>query len=216
MSSKSKLFFEKSRLAEKFGSSKFSGSPEKYGLEKFISDETYKTYANQIISGLYLGDINSANDLDWLKSQKITNILGMIDGQIKHPGMNYLIHGNILDHPDENIVKYFGSCYQFISNALSKNERVLVHCYAGISRSTTIVVMYLMYSHKLKLLQALEFVSKRRSVACPNFGFQLQLQIFEGLSDDKKTELLFKENKDEENNENDKDEEVDSEDAVPQ
>ena len=60
-------------------------------------------------------------------------------------------------------------------------EKVLVHCMAGASRSATIVIAYLMWKKKMKYKEASQYVKDRRFIVYPNFGFRKQLQIFEKL-----------------------------------
>jgi len=55
----------------------------------------------------------------------------------------------------------------------------LVHCHAGVSRSTTVVVAYLMVRKRWPLQKALHFVKKKRYIVEPNFGFLEQLCQFE-------------------------------------
>ena len=59
------------------------------------------------------------------------------------------------------------------------NGRVFVHCQAGISRSATICLAYLMRTNRVKLDEAFEFVKQRRSIISPNFSFMGQLLQFE-------------------------------------
>src|SRR5581483_3655005 len=56
---------------------------------------------------------------------------------------------DISDNPISIISEYFRECIDFIENAKSENGRVYVHCIAGISRSVTIVIAYLMNSQKI-------------------------------------------------------------------
>jgi protein-tyrosine phosphatase len=58
---------------------------------------------------------------------------------------------------------------------------VLVHCAAGISRSASFVIAYLMYSEKLAFKEAAAAVKEVRPVICPNPGFVLQLKEWEKL-----------------------------------
>ncbi|NWX92782.1 DUS4 phosphatase, partial [Nothoprocta pentlandii] len=60
-----------------------------------------------------------------------------------------------------------------------RRGRVLVHCQAGISRSATICLAYLMMKQRVRLDEAFEFVKQRRSVISPNFSFMGQLLQFE-------------------------------------
>lgn len=57
--------------------------------------------------------------------------------------------------------------------------RVLVHCQAGISRSATICLAYLMHTQRVRLDEAFDFVKQRRHVISPNLAFMGQLLQFE-------------------------------------
>lgn len=57
--------------------------------------------------------------------------------------------------------------------------RVLVHCQAGISRSATICLAYLMHTQRVRLEEAFDFVKQRRQVISPNLAFMGQLLQFE-------------------------------------
>lgn len=63
--------------------------------------------------------------------------------------------------------------------ARSREKGVLVHCLAGISRSVTITVAYLMYKCSLNLNDAFNLVRERKSNIAPNFHFMEQLYNFE-------------------------------------
>nr|CAG8447705.1 10539_t:CDS:2 [Entrophospora candida] len=86
---------------------------------------------------------------------------------------------DILDDPKSNISKYFNQCIEFIEKAKESNGRVYVHCYAGISRSTTVVIAYLMYSCRFSLKKALNLVREKHKIVRPNSGFIRQLEKFE-------------------------------------
>lgn len=53
--------------------------------------------------------------------------------------------------------------------------RVLIHCQMGISRSSTIVIAYLMRTFKITALEAYLLVKKRRDIVTPNEGFFKQV-----------------------------------------
>lgn len=83
------------------------------------------------------------------------------------------------DLDTENISKYFDSSIKFIDQAKSKGGKILVHCAAGISRSATLVIAYLMYSYAMSFSDAYAFVKKRRDIVDPNMGFIVQLSNFD-------------------------------------
>jgi len=51
----------------------------------------------------------------------------------------------------------------------------LVHCFAGMSRSVTIVSAYLMKKYSMGAIEALKYVLSKREQSNPNAGFILQL-----------------------------------------
>lgn len=69
--------------------------------------------------------------------------------------------------------------HPFPDSVKESGGRVLVHCQAGISRSATICLAYLIHAHRVRLNEAFEFVKRRRHVISPNLGFMGQLLQFE-------------------------------------
>ncbi|XP_029362792.1 dual specificity protein phosphatase 7-like isoform X2 [Echeneis naucrates] len=69
--------------------------------------------------------------------------------------------------------------YYLEDEARSKQCGILVHCLAGISRSVTVTVAYLMQRLNLSLNDAYDFVKRKKSNISPNFNFMGQLLDFE-------------------------------------
>lgn len=65
--------------------------------------------------------------------------------------------------------------YHFINHSIRSNKNVLVHCMAGVSRSVSLVVYYLMKKYYLTYDTALKMVKNKRGIANPNDSFRHQL-----------------------------------------
>lgn len=86
---------------------------------------------------------------------------------------------DVLDRPNECLIKYFDSIADKIKEVSDKNGKTLVHCVAGVSRSTTMVLAYLMKHGKMMLRDAHDYVKSRRPFIRPNLGFWKQLVEYE-------------------------------------
>ena len=83
----------------------------------------------------------------------------------------------ISDHPKENISNFFQPSYTFI-DAQRRTGNVVVHCQAGVSRSVSLVMAYLIRKQRLSYEEAFSQVQAKRAVANPNKGFVKQLRKF--------------------------------------
>ena len=138
---------------------------------------------DEILENLYLGGYEASMDIPLLKEKGIKKVLSVMDCK---DGPNYkpeeFIHKkiNISDFVITNIIQYFGECLHFIKG----DEKILVHCMSGASRSATIVIAYLMWIKKFTFKEALDFAKKKRPIVFPNDGFKDQLKLFEKLLKD--------------------------------
>ena len=134
---------------------------------------------DEITENIYLGNLCGAGDIDLLKKLGIKKVLSLLEefGWPKYNESDNFIHKtiNVHDFDQENIIKYFGECFNFIKG----DDKILVHCAAGASRSASVVIAYIMYIKKMSYKDALEFVRSKRFVVYPNPGFRDQLQLFE-------------------------------------
>ncbi|XXG83478.1 hypothetical protein AAC387_Pa10g1218 [Persea americana] len=134
----------------------------------------------QIAEDVFLGSVGVASNKDALKNLDVTHIL-IVARSLEPAYPNDFIYKKIevLDSPDTNLEQHFDECFNFIDEAKRLGGRVLVHCFAGKSRSVTIVVAYLMKKYHKSLSQALDLVRSKRPQMAPNQGFMLQLRNFE-------------------------------------
>lgn len=131
---------------------------------------------NEIIPGLYLGSLQAAIIPEYLNAHNISAILQVCPAYNEQLDLD--IERLIIpveDTPETNLFELFIDMCEWIDERLKKNLNVLIHCRAGISRSATIVIAYIMWKNNLKKDDAYYFVKLRRNCICPNIGFNLQL-----------------------------------------
>jgi hypothetical protein len=133
---------------------------------------------HHIIGNVYLGDYMCATSLDVLRSLGIGHVINASNhfgNKFEDNGIVYL-DVNVDDYPFEDIASHFQRTYDYIEEARGP---VLVHCAAGVSRSASIVIAYLMQKHRLALDEAITLTHARRSLVSPNQGFLSQLVTYE-------------------------------------
>ncbi|XP_010271800.1 PREDICTED: dual specificity protein phosphatase 12-like isoform X2 [Nelumbo nucifera] len=84
------------------------------------------------------------------------------------------------DMENEDLLDYLDVCLDFIHEN-RKEGAVLVHCFAGVSRSAAIITAYLMRTEQLSQEDALESLKQSCEFVCPNDGFMEQLKMFEDM-----------------------------------
>ncbi|CAD8079134.1 unnamed protein product [Paramecium primaurelia] len=127
--------------------------------------------------GLYLGNLDAAKDSQLLIQYNIGAVLQVLDQSVPVKGAQKLW---IMAEDSEEfpLNKYFEQAIKFIENQ-TKKTNVLVHCYAGISRSAAIVAAYLMQKYDWTMNQAIIHLQQKRRIVNPNPGFIIQLQDFQ-------------------------------------
>ncbi|XP_040105346.1 dual specificity protein phosphatase 22 isoform X2 [Oryx dammah] len=135
----------------------------------------------EILPGLYIGNFKDARDAEQLSKNKVTHILSVHDSaRPMLEGVKYLCIP-AADSPSQNLTRHFKESIKFIHECRLQGEGCLVHRLAGVSRSVTLVVAYIMTVTDFGWEDALHTVRAGRSCANPNLGFQRQLQEFEEL-----------------------------------
>jgi hypothetical protein len=94
---------------------------------------------------LYQGDMDHATNLNLLNNLGIRHIINICNHRLpKLITENFhVLWINILDDLHRNIHQYFKDTNEYLYKCKKKNEKVLVHCHMGISRSSSIVLAFL-------------------------------------------------------------------------
>ena len=134
---------------------------------------------SKITDTIYLGNMEAAFNYKKLKKLGIRKVLTVMSAFGNHYHENTFVHKSIdvTDDYETNLIRYFKECLLFIDGY----DKVFVHCAAGMSRSPTIVIAYLMWKKKLSLNDAIKFVKNKRPEISPNLNFMRQLQTFQEL-----------------------------------
>ncbi|KAK4879137.1 hypothetical protein RN001_007283 [Aquatica leii] len=86
---------------------------------------------------------------------------------------------SVYDAPNEDIKQHFSTCSDLIQKVACASGKTLLHCTAGVSRSATLCIAYLMKYHNFTLLDAYNYLKLRRPIIKPNCGFFKQLIDYE-------------------------------------
>ncbi|GAA5915026.1 hypothetical protein JCM6882_006759 [Rhodosporidiobolus microsporus] len=134
---------------------------------------------HEVIPRLWIGDYQAAQDLNLLAEKGISCVVSAMRQEYDpHAGIE--LHRVAVDDDDRtNIAEHFERTAEFVHAALERDQGVLVHCQAGVSRSTTLVAAYLMLKHGLNVEQAVDKIRSARAQVEPSEFFMMQLELFE-------------------------------------
>ena len=136
------------------------------------------TPMHMVVDNLFLGNLRAAQDDQLLQAHNITCIVQCLQDSSMAPAFRFAEYCTVpvADFEGENIAFLLPKAVRFIHASRQAGKAVLVHCAAGVSRSSTVVIAYMMATTQRNWEAALEFVRSRRRCVSPNPGFLLQLQ----------------------------------------
>uniref|UniRef100_H2YEC7 Protein-serine/threonine phosphatase n=1 Tax=Ciona savignyi TaxID=51511 RepID=H2YEC7_CIOSA len=134
----------------------------------------------QILPHLYLGSAHHAAQENELAALGITAVLNASSTCENHFANRFRYKRiPVEDNGQADISSWFDGAIAFINEEQRKGGKVFVHCLAGISRSATICIAYLITCKGVSLNDAFRYVKSRRNVISPNFNFMGQLSSLE-------------------------------------
>uniref|UniRef100_A0A3P8T8K9 Dual specificity phosphatase 19b n=1 Tax=Amphiprion percula TaxID=161767 RepID=A0A3P8T8K9_AMPPE len=145
----------------------------------FVEDTSLDLQVGVVRPFLLLASQDAAHDVDTLQRFKVSHVLN-VAYRVSNLLPDQLVYKTlqILDLPDTDITSYLDECSSFIDQARDQDGVVLVHCNAGVSRSSSIVIGYLMLREELSFDDAYDQVKQARPSIRPNPGFYQQLQNY--------------------------------------
>ncbi len=150
-----------------------------FDLEWVFPDDLGSGGISEITPSLYLGGKPDGQTLDELRRRHITHIVSSIQGRYRAE-LSFL--STEFDHlfletedrmdeqlPVDTFVEHAGTVLA------NPGAKLYVHCEAGVSRSSSLVIALLMHTERLTFLEAFQRVRDKRVRVLPNIGFASQL-----------------------------------------
>ncbi|CAI9744424.1 specificity phosphatase 10-like [Octopus vulgaris] len=150
-------------------------------LTPLVEHQIEAAEVSRILPFLYLGNERDAGNLQILKELDITYILNVTSHVRPHfesQGIHYKTIP-VTDSGHQNLRKYFDDAIEYIDEAKRNGAKILIHCQAGVSRSATVTIAYLLKHSTLSMTDAYRYVKQKRAIISPNFNFMGQLMEFE-------------------------------------
>ena len=141
-----------------------------YAMSKIYSPISFFSNFNHIIDNLYLGGCFSAMNWDLLCTYNITNIINVTEDVPNiYKELDYLNIQLKDDGEDKFTKEELDKCIVYINN--NQNKNILVHCMFGRSRSTTIILYYIIKKYKYTINDAIELIKSKRYYINPSINF---------------------------------------------
>lgn len=157
------------RFIEKGG--KVENLDRTYG---FVVDTKPDNIPVLIIDHLYIGSQDCAVS-SVLESCDIKCVLSLgidIQVDVEHKFVS------CLDLPETDIKPVLNECLPFVFKAVESRNNVLIHCNAGVSRTSMVAIAFLMHYKCMTYEDAYNLVKEKRPAIQPNAGFKQQLIKF--------------------------------------
>lgn len=200
--------FRSLRISNRHSDSACSSSAESSDCESTTHPQLTEAPV-EILPGLFLGNATHSEDSTALKKYNIQYVLNVtpdLPNVFESTGGMRYLQIPITDHWTQDLsvhfpnaisfigkfcrfitlgnflskILFFFFLHHFLDEARSNGASVLVHCLAGVSRSVTVTLAYLMHARSLCLNDAFALVRSRKPDVAPNFHFMEQLHSFEG------------------------------------
>ncbi|RWS28659.1 dual specificity protein phosphatase 19-like protein [Leptotrombidium deliense] len=128
---------------------------------------------------LHLGSQDVAHNFDMLKRCGVSHILNVASG-VQNAFQDSFVYKNVemLDTPDFDLQSCLSACIEFIDDCRKASGVCLVHCNAGVSRSASVVIAYLIHTRSITYEEAFDIVKRARPCINPNSGFVNQLKLW--------------------------------------
>ena len=144
-------------------------------LKYHIRDPSF----NEIIPNIFIGNYAFALNKKLLLENKITHILNCGNGLknfYSKEGIFKYKQIPLYDSKTQNLTQFINDINIFVEEGSSNENKILIHCGEGVSRSAAVGLMYMITKKGFCYSKAREIFEKKRKGCCPNDGFVSQLK----------------------------------------
>jgi len=174
------------------GNMQFSMSPRMSSCsqDSTFSETSRPSYLpipmTKVLSHLWIGTFNDANNETELKLNGITHILSLVGHQSPFEWVKHK-HYPMDDHGKTDLKAVIDEVSDFVETGQKGNNRLLVHCQSGQNRSAVVIIATLMIMYKKTLYRAHRELKKIRPIVQVNVLYakqllQLEQELFNGVN----------------------------------
>eukprot|EP00730_Choanoeca_flexa_P013307 TRINITY_DN5181_c0_g1_i1.p1 TRINITY_DN5181_c0_g1~~TRINITY_DN5181_c0_g1_i1.p1 ORF type:complete len:235 (+),score=48.67 TRINITY_DN5181_c0_g1_i1:254-958(+) len=152
--------------------------------DRLTNPDKRKHAPAELLPYLYLGDGEDAMDVAMLQQLGVSAVVNCaasstLTSQAHYPAHFSYLAFDAMDQPEYDLLgQHLEAFWNFVEEARQSNRVVFVHCQAGVNRSATLCLAYLMLSQRMALLPAVKHCARRRPCILRNEGFIEQLVVF--------------------------------------
>ncbi|KAL3090928.1 hypothetical protein niasHS_007303 [Heterodera schachtii] len=157
-------------------------SPRQHFAHPLRVPRPSKLFPVHILPLLFLGNDETAKSREKIEQNSIRyviNVTSDLPNYFEDDDRFVYMRIPVDDNCSHNLARFFPEAISFIERARSDCAGVLVHCWAGISRSVTVCLAYLMFILRCTLEEAFDRLLKQNGTIAPNFHFMEALTCWE-------------------------------------
>jgi dual specificity MAP kinase phosphatase len=135
----------------------------------------------RILPFLFLGSERDSLCKEIMVQNGISYVINVSTSSPKPPFIpdEHFLRIPVNDNYNDKLMPYFDEAFQFLDKVREASGYVLIHCLAGISRSPTLAIAYVMRVFGIGTDEAYRYVKDKRPTISPNFNFLGQLIEYE-------------------------------------
>ena len=154
-----------------------------YQLARIVCEpksQNIPTQMSRILDHLYLGSYEDAINVEALRAAGITHIVNTVATNYENCRTGPQFYGDEFayygftseDEMRYPIMRHFDETYEFIESCRQSDGKCLIHCMAGVNRSGSLAVAYVMLLKGMGPLSATQLVFDSRGFLLTNDGFK--------------------------------------------